>query len=73
MQVLERLDPDGKYLEGKRGACVAFVQLMVANDRSAPREKLGEVVSILRDCKDPSAQKIAQTITTWGTANGFLL
>jgi len=45
-QVLERLDPDPDYWDGKRGACVGVFQLIIAEQE--PRESLREVISMLR-------------------------
>eukprot|EP00116_Pleurobrachia_bachei_P006614 sb/3466876/ len=45
--VLERLDPNPEYWEGKRGACIGLFQQIIAGHE--PRETLREVLAILRN------------------------
>ena len=61
--LLERLDPNPEYWEGKRGACVGVLQLAVAGHE--PRESLEEVVAILRSTAQPQAEFIASVIHKW--------
>lgn len=49
--VLERLDPDPEYWEGKRGACVGVFQKVIARQESM--EALRDVVSMLRNTMNP--------------------
>jgi hypothetical protein len=70
MQVLERLDPDTKYAEGTRGACLGFVQLLAAG--KAPPERLGDVLGILRGSAAPEAAAAARAVAKWAAGNGFL-
>lgn len=72
MQVLERLDSDGKYYEGKRGACIGFVQQLIVKHKNASAEHLPEVLAMLKDSSDPGAADIVATLQTWATASGFL-
>ncbi|XP_063497730.1 intraflagellar transport protein 56 isoform X6 [Symphalangus syndactylus] len=44
--VLERLDPNPEYWEGKRGACVGIFQMIIAGRE--PKETLQEVLHLLR-------------------------
>lgn len=71
LQVLERLDPNPKYYEGKRGACIGYLQLLIASDSKSPRDKLDEVVSILKASTDAGAEAIVRTIRKWSMANGM--
>lgn len=43
--VLERLDPDPEYWEGKRGACVGVFQLVIAG--KASREDLQDALTMV--------------------------
>ena len=45
--VLERLEPNPEYWEGKRGACVGVLQLVIAGHE--PKESLKEIAQILRN------------------------
>lgn len=49
--VLERLDPDPEFWDGKRGAAFGVFQKVVAGKES--REKLVEVISMLRNTQNP--------------------
>jgi len=66
--VLERLDPNPEYWEGKRGACVGVFQLVIAGKE--PKEKLREVIQILRNTNNPQTEYIIRTIKKWGKDNG---
>jgi len=49
--VLERLDPDPEYWEGKRGACVGVFQLVIAGKGS--KEDLQDVLTMVRNTSNP--------------------
>lgn len=66
--VLERLDPDPEYWEGKRGACVGVLQQVIAGGESA--EVLPEVLSMLRNTSNPQVEYITRTISKWMQQNG---
>jgi intraflagellar transport protein 56 len=59
--VLERLDPDPEYWEGKRGACVGVFQMVIASTigggppgkPSATREDLQDVLAMVRNTSNP--------------------
>ena len=65
--VLERLDPNPEYWEGKRGACVGLLQLVIAGHE--PRESLKDVVHILRGTAQPQAELIMMAIRKWARDN----
>lgn len=65
--VLERLDPNPEYWEGKRGACVGLLQLVIAGHE--PRESLKDVVQILRGTAQPQAELIIMAIRKWARDN----
>ncbi|CAH1795130.1 unnamed protein product [Owenia fusiformis] len=65
--VLERLDPNPEYWEGKRGACVGVFQSIIAGQE--PRDLLKEVISILRGTSNPQVEFIIRTMKKWGKEN----
>ncbi|XP_064640448.1 intraflagellar transport protein 56-like isoform X2 [Lineus longissimus] len=65
--VLERLDPNPEYWEGKRGACVGVFQLIIAGHE--PRDKLREVMQILRNTSNPQVEYIVRTMKKWAKDN----
>eukprot|EP00033_Pygsuia_biforma_P003331 GCRY01003650.1.p1 GENE.GCRY01003650.1~~GCRY01003650.1.p1 ORF type:complete len:559 (+),score=151.79 GCRY01003650.1:149-1825(+) len=69
--VLERLDPNPSFWEGKRGACVGVFQLVVAGDE--PRESLPVIVQMLRNSHNPQVEYIVSTIQKWARDNNILL
>ena len=52
--VLERLDPDPEYWEGKRGACVGVFQKVIAGQERI--DSLRDVVSMLRNTMNPQVR-----------------
>ena len=69
--VLERLDPDPEYWEGKRGACVGVFQLVVAG--KAPKEDLQQALGMVRNTSNPQVSYMVGIITKWGKDNGIKL
>ncbi|KAL7057214.1 hypothetical protein AAHC03_019178 [Spirometra sp. Aus1] len=69
--VLERLDPNPEYWEGKRGACVGVFQLII--DGQEPRETLREVVQILRNTNNPQTEYFIRIIKKWAKENSVAL
>ena len=65
--VLERLDPSPEYWEGKRGACVGLLQMVIAGHE--PRESLKDIVQILRSTSQPQAELIVMAIRKWAREN----
>lgn len=55
--VLERLDPDPEYWEGKRGACVGVFQLVIAG--KASRDDLQDVLNMVRNTSNPQVKRPA--------------
>jgi len=68
--VLERLDPDERFFEGKRGACIGYLQLLIAGQESG--ERFQEVVNILKDSSSALAAVVVQKMQQWGAANGIV-
>ena len=67
--VLERLDPDPEYWEGKRGACVGVFQHVVAG--MEPKESLRDVLAMLRNTSNPQVEFLIRVIRRWGSENGI--
>lgn len=67
--VLERLDPDPEFWEGKRGACVGVFQQVVA--QKAPTEDLRDVLTMVRNTSNPQVEYMVRIITKWATSNGL--
>ncbi len=65
--VLERLDPDPEYWEGKRGACVGVFQLVIAG--KANRDDLQDVLSMIRNTSNPQVEYIVRIIKKWCKEN----
>lgn len=61
--VLERLDPNPDYWDGKRGACIGVFKNIVEGKES--REMLKDVKSMLRYTSSPQVEYIIRTITKW--------
>uniref|UniRef100_T2MK78 Intraflagellar transport protein 56 n=1 Tax=Hydra vulgaris TaxID=6087 RepID=T2MK78_HYDVU len=69
--VLERLDPNPEYWEGKRGACVGIFQMIIANRE--PRETLRDVLQLLRNTSNPQVEYILRTMKKWAKENRILV
>jgi intraflagellar transport protein 56 len=65
--VLERLDPDPEYWEGKRGACVGVFQLVVAG--KAAKEDLRDVLAMVRNTSNPQVEYMIRVIRKWAKEN----
>ncbi|XP_060569600.1 intraflagellar transport protein 56-like isoform X4 [Ruditapes philippinarum] len=65
--VLERLDPNPEYWEGKRGACVGVFQLIIAGHE--PRETLRDVINMLRNSSTPQVEYMVRTMRKWAKEN----
>jgi intraflagellar transport protein 56 len=66
--VLERLDPDPEFWEGKRGAAIGVFQKCVAGKESA--DKLQEVINLLRSTNNPQVEYIVnRVIKKWAKEN----
>lgn len=61
--VLERLDPDPEYWEGKRGACVGVFQMVIAG--KASKDDLQDALSMIRNTSNPQVEYIVRIIKKW--------
>lgn len=67
--VLERLDPNPEYYEGKRGACIGCFQMVIAGKES--RERLRDIVSFMRSSNSPESEYICNIIEKWVATGGM--
>jgi hypothetical protein len=67
--VLERLDPNPEYWEGKRGACVGAFQKIVAGKE--PRDQLREIALMLRNTTNPQVEYIMRTFKVCMLTSAF--
>ncbi|XP_028345492.1 intraflagellar transport protein 56 isoform X5 [Physeter macrocephalus] len=65
--VLERLDPNPEYWEGKRGACVGIFQMILAGRE--PKETLREVLQLLRSTGNTQVEYIIRIMKKWAKEN----
>ncbi|XP_043217997.1 intraflagellar transport protein 56-like [Amphibalanus amphitrite] len=65
--VLERLDPNPEYWEGKRGACIGLFQMIIAN--LEPKESLGDILALLRNTPNPQVEPIIGVMKQWAKDN----
>lgn len=65
--ILERMDPNPEYWEGKRGACAGAFQLIVAGHE--PRETLREILQLLRNTSSPQAESMFKIMRKWAKDN----
>lgn len=65
--LLERLDPNPDYWEGKRGACIGVFQQIIAGHE--PKESLREVVAMLRTTANPLSEYMTRTMKKWAKDN----
>lgn len=65
--VLERLDPNPEYWEGKRGACVGVFQQIIAGHEA--RDSLREVIAMLLNTGNPQADAIVDIMEAWARDN----
>lgn len=65
--VLERLDPDPEYWEGKRGACVGLFQKMIAGEYDT--EKFQEIFHMITSVSNPQVEYIGRIIKKWCQEN----
>jgi len=66
--VLERLDPDPEFWEGKRGAAVGVFQQVIAGQETP--DKLQEVVNLLRSTQNPQVEyMVNRVMKKWAKEN----
>jgi intraflagellar transport protein 56 len=65
--LMERMDPNPEYWEGKRGACAGAFQLIVAGQE--PRETLREIILLLRNSGSSQAEGMVTVMKKWAKEN----
>lgn len=65
--VLERLDQNPEYWEGKRGACVGTFQLII--DGQEPKERLREIMQLLKTTNNPHTEYFIRIMRKWAKEN----
>lgn len=67
--VLERLDPNPEYLDGKKGACIGTFQMIIAGKES--KDSLRDVIAMLRNNNtNPQVEMIIRNMKKWAKDNG---
>ena len=67
--LMERMDPNPEYWEGKRGACAGAFQQIVAGHE--PRETLREIIHALKTTGSNEAENMAKLMRNWGKEKGI--
>jgi intraflagellar transport protein 56 len=69
--VLERLDPNPDFWDGKRGACVGTFQLIIAGKEA--KETLREIIQMLRNgnAANPQVEMFLRVMRLWAKDNGL--
>ncbi|RKO86192.1 Tetratricopeptide repeat protein 26 [Blyttiomyces helicus] len=65
--VLERLDPNPEYWEGKRGACIGVFQQIVSGQE--PKESFRDVIGMLRNTSNPQVEYIIRVMKKYAKEN----
>uniref|UniRef100_A0A914VKT0 Intraflagellar transport protein 56 n=1 Tax=Plectus sambesii TaxID=2011161 RepID=A0A914VKT0_9BILA len=65
--VLERLDPNPEYWEGKRGASVGVFQLVIAQQEG--HDSLRDVVQMLQNASHPQVEYLVRVMRKWAREN----
>ena len=65
--MLERLDPNPEYWEGKRGASIGLFQMIIAGREE--RQYLADMVQILKNTTNPQVEQIVKVIKKWAKDN----
>ena len=69
--MLERLDPNPEYWEGKRGAAIGHFQLVIAGKEE--RTSLSDIVQILKNTTNPQTDNIVKVMKKWAKDNRLQL
>ncbi|XP_061866453.1 intraflagellar transport protein 56 isoform X4 [Colius striatus] len=65
--VLERLDSNSEYWEGKRGACVGVFQMIIAGREA--KETLREILHLLKSTTNSQVEYIVRIMRKWAKEN----
>lgn len=67
--VLERMDPNPEYWEGKRGACMGIFQQIVAGHE--PRETLRDIIDLLKTSMNSQVEYLCRVMKKWAKDNNL--
>ena len=65
--VLERLDPNPDYWEGKRGACIGVLQQIASGDE--PKDSFRDIIALLRNTSNPQVEYIIRIMKKFAKEN----
>ncbi|XP_064477937.1 intraflagellar transport protein 56-like isoform X2 [Ornithodoros turicata] len=65
--ILEKMDPNPEYWEGKRGACVGTFQKVIAGQET--RDSMEEIFGILKNTSNPQAESVLLIMKKWCREN----
>eukprot|EP01061_Rhynchopus_euleeides_P016732 TRINITY_DN28047_c0_g1_i1.p1 TRINITY_DN28047_c0_g1~~TRINITY_DN28047_c0_g1_i1.p1 ORF type:complete len:559 (+),score=224.25 TRINITY_DN28047_c0_g1_i1:259-1935(+) len=65
--VLERLDPNPEFWDGKRGACIGVFQQVIA--QKEPTDALRDVFNMLRNTQNTQVEAIIKIMRNWAREN----
>lgn len=61
--MLEKLDPNPEYWEGKRGACAGALQAIISKrSAAAPHGGIQEIIQLLRESSNSQSESMVRTI-----------
>ncbi|RWS20103.1 intraflagellar transport protein 56-like protein [Leptotrombidium deliense] len=69
--LLEKIDTNPEYWEGKRGACCGLFQMIVA--KKEPKEMIHEIFTLLRNSSNPQTEQIIKVMKNWGKENNVIV
>ncbi|GAX82244.1 hypothetical protein CEUSTIGMA_g9672.t1 [Chlamydomonas eustigma] len=71
--VLESLDPNPEYLEGKKGACVGTFQAVIADKDMKDSDVLRDVIAMLWKSSDsnPQIESMTRVMVKWAEGKGI--
>ncbi|CAF3059305.1 unnamed protein product [Rotaria socialis] len=67
--ILERMDPNPEFWEGKQGACAGAFQQIVAGHE--PRDTLRDILSLLRNTNHPQGEQMIKIMRSWARTNNI--
>ncbi len=68
--MLEKMDPNPEYWEGKRGACAGALQAIIAKRKNgAPLNGIGDIIALLRDSNNAQAENMLRAIRRYASGN----
>lgn len=69
--LMERMDHNPEYWEGKRGACAGTFQLIIAGQE--PREILREIILLLKNTNSKESENMIKVMKNWAREVGVII